>query len=52
MGKRDISKRGKILFISSPHTSYKIFLTFLFLNNREKTPVLVKFGQYDEVVQR
>jgi len=22
---RDISKRGKVLFISSPHTSYRIF---------------------------
>ena len=33
-----------------PHTHH--FLIFLLLNIRETTPVLVKFGQYDEVVQR
>ena len=51
-GARDISKRGKVLFISLPTHIIQDFLIFFLLNIRETAPVLVKFGQYDEVVQR
>ena len=51
-GVQGIFLKGAKFSLYPPHTHHTGFLTFLLLSKREKTQVLVKYGQYDEVVQK
>ena len=50
-GGQGIFLKGAKFFHILPTHIIQDFLIFLLLNIREKTPVLVKYGQYDEVVK-